>query len=91
MKLDIIQNIQPITAFRNQAAKIVAQVRKTKNPVLITQRGHSVAVLVDAEDYQKQLDKLELLSTIMQGEEDIKTGKNHSHAKVMKDLKEWVK
>ncbi|MBI4847652.1 MAG: type II toxin-antitoxin system Phd/YefM family antitoxin [Nitrospirae bacterium] len=91
MELDIMQNIQPISAFRNQAAKIVAQVRKTKTPVLITQRGRSVAVLVDAEAYQKQLDKLELLSAIIRGEEDIKAGRIHTHADVMKDLEQWLK
>ena len=91
MKLDIIQDIRPITDFRNQTAKIIKQLNKTKNPILLTQRGKSAAVLVDAEVYQNQLDKIELLSSILRGKEDIKAGKIYSHMDIMKDLDEWVK
>lgn len=91
MDIDIIQDIRPITDFRNQAAKIIKKLRETKNPILLTQRGKSAAVLIDAEEYQKQVDKLDLLSSIIRGKEDIKAGRTHTHTDVMKDLDEWVK
>lgn len=91
MDLDIIEDIRPITDFRNQASKIIKKLRETKNPILLTQRGRSAAVLVDAEEYQRQRDKLDLLTSIIRGKEDIKSGRTHTHAEVINDLDEWAR
>jgi antitoxin YefM len=91
MELDIIQDICHITAFKTQAAKLLEQVKETKHPLLITQRGKTVAVLIDAEEYQKQSEQLELFNAIFKGKEDIKAGRVYKHEKVMKEVEEWIK
>ena len=91
MDINITQDICPITDFKNNSAKLLNQVRETKNPLLITQRGKTVAVLIDAEEYQKHYEKLEILSAILKGKKDIKEKKFYAHEDVMKELDEWLK
>lgn len=55
--------IIPITDFRNKAREILENVRKA--PVILTQRSHPAAVVVDYETYQKQMEKLEELELML--------------------------
>ncbi|MBI2915670.1 MAG: type II toxin-antitoxin system Phd/YefM family antitoxin [Elusimicrobia bacterium] len=50
-----MNRIVPISDLQTQAKKVVEQVKKTKEPVIITQRGRASAVLVDYEDYEGHL------------------------------------
>ena len=61
MRLKPTEDVRPITDFRNHAAEILSQVRTTKRPVVITQKGKSAAILLDAEQYEKQQELLELM------------------------------
>lgn len=91
MDLHLTDDIRPVTDLRTHAAEILKQVRETRSPILITQRGRSAVVLVDAEEYQNQLETIELFAAIAEGKEDIDKGRRHSHDSVMKELDEWLK
>jgi prevent-host-death family protein len=52
-------DIQPITAFRANTAALIARVRETKRPVVLTQHGRGAAVLLDVDAYQEMLDRQE--------------------------------
>ena len=47
-----MNRIIPISDLQSHAKKIVGQVKKTKEPVIITQRGRASVVLVDYENYE---------------------------------------
>ena len=47
-----MENIVPITDLQQKTKKYVQQVRETKRPIVITQRGRPAAVLASAEDYE---------------------------------------
>jgi prevent-host-death family protein len=51
--------IVPVTDFRNKIKEVLEQVKK--NPVILTQRSHPTAVVVDYETYQEQAERLEEL------------------------------
>ena len=61
-----------------QARHLVDRVRSTKQPLVITEDGAGVAVLVDAENYQRERTRLALLEKIALGEADIAAGRLHS-------------
>jgi prevent-host-death family protein len=51
--------IIPITDFRNKIKEVLEQVKKS--PVILTQRSHPAAVVVDYATYQEQAERLEEL------------------------------
>ena len=90
MRLKPTEDVRPITDFRNHAAEILSQVRTTKRPVVITQKGKSAAILLDAEQYEKQQELLELLQKIAKGVKAAEEGRLIPHEQVMKEVEEWL-
>ena len=82
-RIQLDEDIQPLSEFRANVALFIEKVRKTKRPLVITQRGKSAAVMMDVAEYEKLLEKLELLSDIQIAESQINRGEgvNHEDAK----------
>lgn len=72
--LNILQDVCPISDFRENASSMVAKVRADHRPLIITQYGKSSAVLVSAESYQEMLDRIQILTDIAESEEEIASG-----------------
>ena len=47
-----MNQIIPISDLQSHAKKYVDQVKRTKEPVVVTQRGRAAALLVDPETYE---------------------------------------
>ena len=76
--MDITQDIQPLTTFRNHSAVILQQLKRTKRPVVLTVNGKAAAVVQDAEAYQRLLDiaaQADVHEGIRQGQEDVAQGR----------------
>ena len=63
-KLKIDQDIKSMSEVRNAMASYIKQVHETKRPVIITQHGKGVAVLLGANEYEAMQEKIELLSDL---------------------------
>ena len=85
-RIRLLEDLTPISDFRTRTAEIVAKVRKTKRPLILTQRGRSAAVLEDIEAYEKKEERLELLEDILKGLQAAENGKVITHAKAMSQL-----
>ncbi|TVP74124.1 MAG: type II toxin-antitoxin system Phd/YefM family antitoxin, partial [Gemmatimonadales bacterium] len=46
------EDVQPLSAFRANAAGFLDQVRETKRPLVLTQHGKSAAVLLEVGQYE---------------------------------------
>ena len=57
-----------VTTLKRQATKILLELRKSKEPVLITEHGKPSAYLVDFEDFESQQRRLQILEGIARGE-----------------------
>jgi prevent-host-death family protein len=76
--MDITQDIQALTTFRNNSAAFLQQLKKTKRPVVLTVNGKAAAVVQDAEAYQRLLDiaaQADAEEGIRQGLEDVAKGR----------------
>jgi len=62
--IQLDQDIRSLSDFRANAASFIEQVKSERRPLVITQHGKSSAVLIDVEDYQKMLDKIQLLEEL---------------------------
>lgn len=47
-----MEKIIPISDLQSKAKQFVEQVNKTREPLIITQRGRATAILVDCETYE---------------------------------------
>jgi len=82
-RLRIDQDIIPLSEVRTGIANFIKQVHDTKRPVIITQHGKGVAVLLDAHEYEAMQEKLELLTDVQISLNQRENGQgiNHEDAK----------
>lgn len=76
--LNLKDDIQPLTTFRNNSVKMLKQLHKTGRPIILTVNGKSEAVVQSAEAYQRLLDIAALADereAIRQGRDDIAAGR----------------
>lgn len=78
-RLKIDQDIKPLSEVRTGIASCIKQVRDTKRPVVITQNGKGVAVLMDASEYEIMEEKIELLTDVQTSLNQIANGKGIAH------------
>jgi len=74
-RLRIDQDIKSLSEVRTGIANFIKQVHDTKRPVIITQHGKSVAVLLDAYEYEALQEKLELLTDVQASLQQLENGK----------------
>ncbi len=72
-----VMNIIPVSDLRKDAAKVLKQVRGSKGPVVITQRGRAAAVLLSVEAYERSERDRELLRLLARGEKEIETAEGY--------------
>jgi antitoxin YefM len=83
-RLKIDQDIKPLSEVRINIANFIKQVHNTKRPVIITQHGKSVAVLMDAHEYEAIQAKLELLTDVQTSLDQIENGQGIAHEEAKK-------
>lgn len=84
------EDLTPISDFRLRTAEIVSKVKKTRRPVILTRRGRSAAVLEDIGEYERRVERLELLESILLGLGAAEQGAVVSHVKAMAELDKLV-
>ena len=80
------EDLVPVCDFRIRTAEVVAKVKKNKRPIIITQRGRSAAVLEDVGEYERRVERLDLLEAILDGIRAAGRGAVVSHSKAMAEL-----
>ena len=58
------EDIRPLSEFRSGVASFIKQVNDTRRPLVLTQRGRGVAVVVDIREFEAMREKLETLEDI---------------------------
>jgi len=71
--LDII----PVSDLRQDTAKILKQLKDSKEPLIITQRGRAAAVMLSVETFERSEHDKELLRLLAKGEREIGIGESY--------------
>ncbi|ELA7195872.1 type II toxin-antitoxin system Phd/YefM family antitoxin [Vibrio parahaemolyticus] len=74
------QDIQPLSEFRAGVASYIKQINETRRPLVITQRGKGVAVVLDVAEYEAMQEKIELLEEMRTAEAQLASGLGVSSA-----------
>lgn len=89
-RLRVDEDIRPLSEFRAGVASFIKQLQETRRPMILTQRGRGVAVLVGVHEYEKMQERLEMLEEIYRAEEQIAAGEGVAHegakARVLRGL-----
>jgi len=85
------QDVQPLSAFRQNAAGFLDQIRSTKRPLVLTQHGKSAAVVLDVGHYEALIEEIELLRDIRQAKAELARGEGIPHEDVVAELRERLK
>ncbi|MCD6296422.1 MAG: type II toxin-antitoxin system Phd/YefM family antitoxin [Deltaproteobacteria bacterium] len=70
-------NIIPVSDLRQGAAKVLKQLKGSREPLVITQRGRAAAVMLSVEAFNRSEHDKELLRLLAKGEREIETGDGH--------------
>lgn len=73
-RIHLDQDIQPLSEFRSGVASYIKQINETRRPLLITQRGKAVAVVLDVAEYEEMQEKIELLEEMHAAEAQLSSG-----------------
>ncbi|MCB1024227.1 MAG: type II toxin-antitoxin system Phd/YefM family antitoxin [Acidobacteria bacterium] len=82
--------VELVTTLKREAAKILAELRESKEPVLITEHGLPTAYLVSVEDYELTERRLEILAGLSRGEKAILDRKTVTHSHAKSKMKKWL-
>jgi prevent-host-death family protein len=69
-----IPEIIPVTDLRQDAAAVVKRVRASAEPMVITQRGRAVAVMLSVEAYERAERERQMLLALLRSEHEIAAG-----------------
>jgi len=76
--INLSEDIQPLSTFKRNTNQLITQMKNTGHPIVLTINGKAELAIQDATSYQKLLDTIEELETIIgikQGLEDLAHGR----------------
>lgn len=76
--------------LKRSATRILADLRETKEPVLIAEHGKPAAYLVEVNDYEIAQQRLSLLESLLEGERALAESKAVSKSEAAERLKRWL-
>ncbi len=83
-RLRVDQDIRPLSEFRAGVATFFKQVQETNRPLVITQHGKGVGVLLGVEEYEEMQETIELLQDVHKSVAQINDGDGIEHDKAKK-------
>lgn len=85
-----LSNIIPVSDLRQDAAKLLKQLQKDKEPLIITQRGRASAVMLGVEAYEKLEYEKEILRLLVKGEKEIDAGIGYDLGTILAEADELI-
>ena len=86
MRLNLDEDIKPLSEFRANVTACIRQTRKTRRPMVITHHGKSAAVLLDVSEYERLMQKMEILEDIRLAEDQLARDSGISHDAALKQV-----
>jgi len=80
-----------VTTLKRKATKLLAQLKKERDPILITQHGLPAAYLIDIQSYDEAQQRMALLEGLARGEKAVEDGRVLTQAQAEKRMARWLK
>ena len=89
-RLRINEDIRPLSEVRTGMANFIKQIQETKRPLVITQHGKGVAVLVDVHEFEAMQEKIELFMDVQTSLQQIDNGQGLEQAEALNHVLQRV-
>ncbi|HMU33213.1 MAG: type II toxin-antitoxin system Phd/YefM family antitoxin [Acidobacteria bacterium] len=92
MKLS--RDIQSLSVFKRDTAKFRRQLKKTRQPIVLTVNGKADMVLIDADSYDEYLrdkDQIDMIASVNRGIDDMRSGRTKPAEQVFREFEEKYK
>ncbi len=80
----------PVSDLKQDASATLKRVRKSKGPLIVTQRGRPAAVMLSVDAYEKSKQEREILKLLALGEREIALGKGFDLDDVLAEADELL-
>lgn len=85
-----LPEIVPVTDLRQDAAAVLARVRRSAQPVVITQRGRAAAIMLSPESFERSENERQILRLLARGDREISKGKGFDLDSVLGEADELL-
>lgn len=85
-RIRVTDDIRPLSKFRAEATSCIKHIHDTKRPMVITQRGKGVAVLLDINEYEALQEKIDVLQDVYKAERQIESKEIISHKQAKENI-----
>lgn len=89
-RIQLQEDIQPLSEFRSKVAFYLEKVNKNKRPLVITQNGKSAAILLGVSEYDRLIEKIEILEDVKLAESQIDEGLGFTHLEIKKKFSKRI-
>lgn len=89
MSMKLSRDIESLTRFKRETPKLLKQLKKTKEPMVLTVKGKASVVVQDVEAYEELMrmkDRMETIAGIKKGLEEMKKGEGRPAEEVFSEL-----
>lgn len=88
MKLS--DSVKSVSYLKDNTADILKNLRKSNEPLIITQNGEATAVLQDIKSFEKMMGSIALLKILALGQKDLEEGRFKPAKKAFKDIRKQI-
>ncbi|NET01719.1 MAG: type II toxin-antitoxin system Phd/YefM family antitoxin [Sphaerospermopsis sp. SIO1G1] len=86
--INLSQDIQSLSTFKRNTNQLINQIKETCNTLILTINGKAELVVQDAASYQKNLDYIKQLETMIASKKELEPTKSNNQ-KALEFLKMW--
>ncbi len=86
--LVVSEDIIPIGEFKKHASQLFRRVKESQRPILITQNGSPVSVIISPEEFDRICERSRFIASVEEGLRESEAGKVLSGEEVRQELDE---
>jgi prevent-host-death family protein len=80
------EDIRPLSEFRSGVASFIKRVNDTRRPLVLTQHGRGVAVVVDIREFEAMRERIAILDDIAVSRAQLAAGEGVSHEEAKRQV-----
>jgi prevent-host-death family protein len=89
--INIIEDIKSVTELKTRTREVLERLHRTGRPVIITVSGKPDAVLVEAAEFERLQQALNLARLLADGEADVRAGRSRPADDFLRELDDEIK
>ena len=78
--------VKTLSEFQSDAERWIEEVRSTGHALVLTKKGENAAVVMDAREYERLVEELELLRDIHVAEQQFAAGQGIPHDEALEQV-----